>query len=108
MIRIARILGMMAWFAWELILANFRMARDVLLPLGRLKPVILAIPLEPGDERLLALFSNGITLTPGTLSLDVSEDGRYLFIHAMNVSDVERFRRELKHGFLGRIRRAVS
>lgn len=108
MIRIFRAIGLMAWFAWELVLANLRVARDVLLPLRRLKPAILAIPLEPGDERILPVIANAISLTPGTLSLDVSPDSRYLYLHAMNVEDIEDLRRAMTAGYLRRVRRAFE
>lgn len=108
MIRIFHVVGLLAWFAWKLVLANLRVARDVLLPLRRLKPAILAIPLEPGDERILPVISNGISLTPGSLSLDVSPDRRYLYLHVMHVEDLEDFRRGLNAGYLRRIRRAFE
>ena len=59
------------------------------------------IAAKTDDE--ITILSNLITLTPGTLSLDVSEDKKVLYIHAMYVEDVDRFRRELKDGLERRL-----
>jgi len=51
----------------------------------------------------ITLFANLVTLTPGTLSLDVSPDRGTLFVHALYVKDAEQFRRELKNGLEKRL-----
>ncbi len=51
----------------------------------------------------ITLLANLVTLTPGTLSLDVSEDRSTLFVHAMFVDDPDVLRREIKHGFERRV-----
>jgi multicomponent Na+:H+ antiporter subunit E len=92
----------LAWFVlfflWELLLANLRVARDVLLPLRCLRPGIIAVPLDVTSDVEIALLSNLITLTPGTLSLDVSADRRFLYVHVMNLADAEAARRNIKEG----------
>lgn len=97
--------AVLAYFVWELVLANLKVARDVLLPVKRLRPAIVAVPLDLKTEWQITLLSILITLTPGTLSLDVSTDRKILFIHAMHVPDPEALRREIKSGFERRIRR---
>ncbi len=97
--------AMLAFFLWELVLANLKMARDVLMPLGRLRPAVVAVPLDLKTDWQITLLSILITLTPGTLSLDVSTDRKVLFIHAMHVTDAEEFRRQIKSGFERRVRR---
>ncbi len=64
---------------------------------------IVAIPLDAKTDREITLLANLITLTPGTLSLDVSEDRRFLYVHAMFVEDVESFRDSIKNGFERRL-----
>jgi len=96
---------LLAYFVWELVLANLKVARDVLMPVKRLRPGIVAVPLDLKTDWQITLLSILITLTPGTLSLDVSTDRRVLFIHAMHVTDPEALRREIKSGFERRIRR---
>ncbi len=97
--------AMLAYFVWELVLANLKVARDVLMPVKRLRPAVVAVPLDLETDWQITLLAILITLTPGTLSLDVSTDRRVLFIHAMHVDDPDALRREIKSGFERRIRR---
>ncbi|MCL6554189.1 MAG: Na+/H+ antiporter subunit E [Firmicutes bacterium] len=84
------------FYLWELLLANLRVAYDVVTRTHHMRPGILAIPLDVQTDAEITLFANLITLTPGTLSLDVSPDRRVLYIHAMYIDDVEAFRQRLK------------
>ena len=84
-------------FVWELLMANLSVARTVLLePRDKINPAFLAIPLEAETDAEIALLANLITLTPGTLSLDVSTDRRVLYIHTLDVEDVDALRKEIK------------
>lgn len=84
------------FFAWELTLASLRIVWDILTPRHRMRPAIVAIPLELTSDIQITTLANLITLTPGTLSLDVSADRRVLYVHAMYVGDIEDFRRDIK------------
>jgi len=86
-----------------LIVANFSVAYYVLAPQDRMRPAVQAIPLEPAKDISITLLANLITLTPGTLSLDVSPDRKYLFIHNIGVTDIEKSRKEIKETFERRI-----
>jgi len=86
------------FFALEVIKSNIRVAYDVLTPRHRMTPGIVAIPLDAKTDTEITLLANLITLTPGTLSLDVSTDRRVLYVHAMYIEDSDRFRREIKEG----------
>lgn len=89
---------------YELIVANVRVAIQTLSRLSRLKPAILRVPLEPGlTDTEITLLSSLITLTPGTLTLDVTDDRSALFIHFMHVDDVEEAIASIKYGFERRI-----
>lgn len=90
-------------FAWELLLANIRIAYEVLTPTHYMNPGVVAIPLDVTTDAEITLLANLITLTPGTLSLDVSQDRRVLYIHAMYVDDIEELRRSIKEGFEKRV-----
>jgi multicomponent Na+:H+ antiporter subunit E len=82
---------------WELLAANVSVARTVLLePLEKINPAFLAIPLDAKTDAEIALLANLITLTPGTLSLDVSTDRSVLYIHTLDVEDVDALRVEIK------------
>jgi len=90
-------------FLWALLVANLRVAYDVITPKLHMRPSILAIPLEARTDEEITLLASLITLTPGTLSIEVSDDRRKLFIHAMFVDEAEQFRRQLKEGFERRL-----
>jgi len=95
-VRFIRFLGFIGFFIMELVLANLRVAWEVITPAHHMRPAIIAIPLDASTDLQITILANFITLTPGTLSLDVSEDHRTLYIHAMYVDDPDQFRRELK------------
>jgi multicomponent Na+:H+ antiporter subunit E len=84
-------------FVWDLLMANLSVARTVLLePRDKINPAFLAIPLEAKTDAEIAVLANLITLTPGTLSLDVSTDRSVLYIHTLDVEDVDALRVEIK------------
>lgn len=72
---------------WDIIMANFTVARLILGDLDRLKPVFIQLPLSVTSDLAISLLANSITLTPGTVSARLSEDRRYLLIHALNEAD---------------------
>jgi multicomponent Na+:H+ antiporter subunit E len=94
--RFFRFSGLFFFFLWELLLANLRVAYEVLTPGYQMRAAIIAIPLDAKSDLEITVLANLITLTPGTLSLDVSPDRKTLYIHAMHVQDVERFRNDIK------------
>ena len=85
-----------AFFIRELIKANLRVAWEVLTPKHHMRPAIIAIPLDAESDLQISILANFITLTPGTLSLDVSPDRKKLYVHAMYVDDLDAFRQEIK------------
>jgi multicomponent Na+:H+ antiporter subunit E len=91
------------FFLQELVLANFRVAWDVVTPKAYRRPGIVAVPLDAKTDTEITLLSILITLTPGTLSLDVSDDRQVLYVHGMFVDDPDAFRREIKEGFEQRV-----
>lgn len=101
--RVPRVLGFALHFLIMLLQANLRVALEVLTPNYKARPAIVAIPLDIRDEVAITTLANLITLTPGTLSLDVSSDRRVLYVHAMFVTDVEAFRREIKEDLEQRV-----
>jgi multicomponent Na+:H+ antiporter subunit E len=96
-------LSLLIFFLWELFLANLRVAYDVITPRHRMKPGVIAIPLEAHTDSEITLLSNLITLTPGTLSLDVSADRKVMYIHAMYIDDIEATHSKIKNGFERRV-----
>ncbi len=86
-------------FIKELILSNFEILKIVLKPKFDAKPGIFALPIELEKDWEIAVLSNLITLTPGTLVIDVSDDKKTLYIHAMDVPDVNSSINTIKNTF---------
>nr|WP_274600108.1 Na+/H+ antiporter subunit E [Halorhodospira abdelmalekii] len=85
--RVPRFIGFLFFYAWEMIKANARVAHDVVTPEWQMRPGVIAIPLEAKTDGEITVLANLISLTPGTLSLDVSTDRQVLYIHAMYLDD---------------------
>lgn len=83
--RLWRFVVLFLVFLWELSLSAFRVARIVLKPTLDVRPGIIAYPLDVRTDREITALANLITLTPGTLSLDVSDDEKTLYVHAIMV-----------------------
>lgn len=82
----------------ELVVANVRVAYAVIMPGRFTKPGVIAFPLDAKTDLEITLLAILVTLTPGTLSLDVSADRRVLYIHFLFIDDVEEARRSIKTG----------
>jgi multicomponent Na+:H+ antiporter subunit E len=91
-------------FLWELLVSSLRVTYDVLSPGHNYKPAILAVPIDLDKDFQITLLANLVSLTPGTLSLDVSKDKKTLFIHSMNAPDPEALKRSIKNSFERRIK----
>lgn len=101
--KLPKAVGFVLYFVKEMLVSSVRVAWDVITPAHRSRPGIVAIPLEAQTPMEITLLANAITLTPGTLSLDLSEDQRVLYIHAMFVDDPDALRREIKTGLEARL-----
>jgi len=86
----------MGFFVIELLMANLRVAWEVITPKDHMRPAIIAIPLDAETDLQITVLANFITLTPGTLTLDVSQDRKTLYVHAMYVTDPDHFRINIK------------
>ena len=96
-----KMLNFTLFFFKETIKANLRVAHDIITPKFYMKPAIIAIPLEVKTDFEIVTLASVITLTPGTLSIDISEDRKTLYVHEMYVvnGDVEKAKKNIKDGF---------
>lgn len=85
------IVAFLGFFVWELVLANLRVAIEVLTPGFSMTPGIVRVPTRTRNDWEIMLLANAISMTPGTLSLEVSDDHRDLFVHSLYVSSREEF-----------------
>lgn len=102
-LKIRPVTGLVAFFLRDLVAANLRVAYDVVTPKHRMRPGVIALSLDAQTDEEITLLANLITLTPGTLILDVSPDRRRLFIHVMYLDEPDAVRREIKDGLERRL-----
>jgi multicomponent Na+:H+ antiporter subunit E len=98
-----KVVAFVFYFLSELVKANLEVAYEVITPKLNMTPGIVAFPLEASTDIEISILANLISLTPGTLSLDVSDDRKVLYVHSMYITDREAFIAELKNGFERRL-----
>jgi multicomponent Na+:H+ antiporter subunit E len=76
------------WIAWEIVKANIQVLKLVLSPLSRLQPSIITFKAELSSEISRVVLANSITLTPGTVTLDLDLEGVY-HVHAIDRAAAE-------------------
>jgi multicomponent Na+:H+ antiporter subunit E len=96
--RVWRWLKLIVLFHYELVVSSIGVAWDVLTPRHRARPGIVSVPLRAKGEAEVLLVTNLISLTPGTLSLDVTEDCNTLYVHAMFADDPDAIRASIANG----------
>lgn len=98
-----KLIAFFFFFIYELVKANLQVAYEVITPRLNMTPGIVAVPLDIKSDFEITMLANLITLTPGTLSLDVSEDRKVIYVHSMYITNKEDFIRSIKNGFEKRI-----
>ena len=87
-VRFLPALAYVALVLWDIIVANFHVAAIILFkPNHALRPAWLTIPLDLTTPEAITVFAGTISLTPGTVSADVSACGHYLLVHALDAPD---------------------
>ncbi|MBT2659432.1 MULTISPECIES: Na+/H+ antiporter subunit E [Bacillaceae] len=99
LLRVVAVLNLIYIFTLELILSNISVLKAVLRPKLNIKPGIFAFPTELKEDWEITMLANLITLTPGTLVVDVSPDNRILYVHAMDISDADEAIQSIKNTF---------
>ena len=85
-------------FLYELLVSSLAVLWDIVTPNHRARPAIVDMPLDVRSDVGILLVTNLISLTPGTLSIDVSPDRKTLKVHAMFADDPEAVCHQLKSG----------
>jgi multicomponent Na+:H+ antiporter subunit E len=96
-------LSLILLFVKELLLSALRVAWLAVQPRIAIRPAIVAYPLTVATDAQITLLANLITLTPGTLSVDVSDDRKWLYIHAIDIESKEALIGSIAAGFETRI-----
>jgi multicomponent Na+:H+ antiporter subunit E len=98
-----RIVGFFFYFLKEMIVSSLRVAYDVVTPPIHARPGVIKVPIEAKTDLEITLLANLITLTPGTLTLDVAPDRKSLYVHAMLIDDPEKVRAGIRNGMERRL-----
>ena len=108
--KMPKVITFAAFFLKELFVANIKIAYDILTPHYYMRPTVIALPLAIKTDLEISILANMITLTPGTLSLDVSDDRKILYVHALYVkgNDIELLKHNIKYGFERRLMEITS
>jgi len=105
--KVFKILHLVGYFIWQLIVSNLRVLWDVVTPTHISKPGIIGVPLDAKSDFEIMLVANLVSLTPGTLSLDISSDRTILYVHVMFLDDVEATRLQIKEGIEKKVLEAI-
>lgn len=97
--RIWAVIKLVTLFFKELIMANIQVLLLIVQPKMKIKPAIFAFPTILEKDWEITLLSNLITLTPGTLVIDVSEDSKTLYIHCIDYGDADEAINSIKNTF---------
>lgn len=97
--RIPKTIGFIFYFLYDIIVANVQVAYDVITPKYFFTPGIICYPMDATSDMEINLLSTIISMSPGTLVLDISEDKKSLYIHVMYLKDKETFIAQMKNGF---------
>ena len=106
--RARRLCSLALLFLKELVLSAVRVAKlSLRRDMSTLRPGFIAYQLTVDRDAEITLLANLITLTPGTLSVDVSDDRKTLYIHAIDVDNIEALRDDIANGFERKIMEAM-
>ncbi|MFC2948427.1 Na+/H+ antiporter subunit E [Virgibacillus sediminis] len=97
--RVISILNLLFLFIKELVLSNIEMIKYIYTPSLDNEPGIFELPLDVTTDWEINMLANFISLTPGTLTIAVSDDNTKLFVHAMNIENVEDEIQSIKGSF---------
>jgi len=99
--RARQALSLLGLFLYELMASAVRVALVVLRPdMNKvIQPAIVAVPLSVKSDVQITMLANLITLTPGTLSVDLSPDRSVLYVHALTMGDRDAMIADIKNGF---------
>nr|WP_010133677.1 Na+/H+ antiporter subunit E [Microbulbifer agarilyticus] len=106
--RLPKVLILIGYFLKELVLSGLRATWEVLAPASNRLPCVVEVSTDFSDQNQLLLLSQLISLTPGTLVVDIDDEKKLLYVHSMFTSDAEQFRKELREGLERRIREALD
>lgn len=83
------------YFLVQVVRSNVILARDIVTPGDWTEPGIIGVPLRGCPDAVVTLVANSITLTPGSLTIEVVRDPTTIYVHVLYLHDVDAARRDL-------------
>ncbi|HSW67218.1 MAG TPA: Na+/H+ antiporter subunit E, partial [Bacteroidales bacterium] len=105
--RIPRMLDFLATFIWQIVAGGVKIAWDIATPRHYMKPGIIAFPLSAKTDIEITLLANIITLTPGTMSIDVSGDRKILYVYAVYINNEQKLIDSIKNSLEKKLLEAI-
>jgi multicomponent K+:H+ antiporter subunit E len=94
---------------WDIMVANVQVAWIVLtVPNAKLKPAWIVVPLDLLEPEAITMLAGTITLTPGTVSADLSDEGHSLLVHVLHTEDPDAVRDDIKSRYEARLKEIFS
>ena len=94
-VRLLPMARFLVMFVWALVKASAVVAWEVVTPGSRINEGIIAVPLRTSSPGLMTLLANSVTLTPGTLTLEVREDPPTLYVHVLHLRSIDDVRDDI-------------
>lgn len=91
-VRPLRLVLFIGYFFWQVLVSNLVVAREILTPRDRVRAGIVAVPVTASSNLVIMVVANAISLTPGTLTLEVRRDPPTLYVHVLHLHDLDRVR----------------
>ncbi|WP_261884166.1 Na+/H+ antiporter subunit E [Vibrio pelagius] len=101
--RFSALVSLFFFFCYEMMISVAKVVWDVVTPTHLSEPDIVYVPLDVKSDLEISLLANMVSLTPGSLSLDVTPDKKHLVVHAMFAPEHEKVIQEIKDGLEKRI-----
>ncbi|MCB1405797.1 MAG: Na+/H+ antiporter subunit E [Rhodobacteraceae bacterium] len=90
---------------YDIVMANIQVAMIVLFkPKSRLQPAWVCVPLDLRTPEAITVLAGTITLTPGTVSCDLAEDGHAVLVHCLHAPDPAAVRDDIKSRYERRLK----
>jgi multicomponent Na+:H+ antiporter subunit E len=96
-VRVFRAILFVFYYLKELILSSLFVAYDIITPTDHMKPGIVEVPVDLKTDTAIIAFANLISMTPGSLTMDMSPDKKKIYVHAMYLHDKKKFIDKMKN-----------
>jgi multicomponent K+:H+ antiporter subunit E len=104
-LRLGKLFTYSVMVVWDIVVANIQVAWVVLtVPNAKLTPAWIVVPLELLQPEAITLLAGTITLTPGTVSADLSDEGHSLLVHVLHTDDPDAVRDDIMTRYQDRLK----